>query len=119
MPYKYFTNDDFKRASPACSIDQMSPDFLAVLDRCRETAGIPFVVNSAYRTKVYETNRGRSGNSAHTRGLAVDIRCSDSLSRYKIVFAAIACGVARIGIGSTFVHLDMDSSLPHPRIWLY
>lgn len=119
MAYKYFCDDDFKRASPSCSICDMSSDFLHVLDRCRETAGIPFVVTSAYRSPSYEKSKGRSGSGAHTRGLAVDVRCRDNRERWLILFAALACGVCRVGLGSNFVHLDMDSSLPSPRVWLY
>lgn len=117
--YKYFTDDDFKRASPSCSITQMCPDFLERLDRCREVAGIPFVVNSAYRTPEYEKSKGRSGSGAHTFGRAADIRCDDSVSRWRIVFAALQVGFMRIGIGKTFIHLDDSVSLPHPCIWLY
>lgn len=117
--YKYFTNDDFERASPSCAISDMSSDFLHLLDRCRDYAGIPFIVNSAYRSSEYERSKGRSGSGAHTRGVAVDIRCLTNLDRYRIVSAAVRVGIPRIGIATNFVHLDMDVSLPCPRIWLY
>ena len=116
---KYFKASEFKRCTPACSIDQMDEDFLALLDRIREAAGIPLVLNSAYRTKEYELKQGRSGSSAHTRGLAVDIRCNTSANRFKIVRAAIGWGVRRIGIGKGFVHIDNDASLPQGVMWDY
>lgn len=119
--YKYFTNDDFKGASPSCSISQMSPDLLAKLDRAREVAGIPFVVTSAYRPSSWDIAKGRSGNGAHTRtpGLAVDIRCRNSRERWLIVMAAVAVGFPRIGVAKGFVHLDIDTSLPNPVLWTY
>lgn len=116
---KYFNDDDFKRATPSCAISQMCPDFLARLDRARELAGVPFHVNSAYRSPDYEISKGRSGAGAHTFGRAVDIRCTDSASRWRIVFGALSAGFTRIGIGKRFVHLDDSISLPHPCIWLY
>ena len=116
---KYFSPQEFRRCNPSCSIDQMDAGFLNLLDEVREAAGIPLVLTCAYRTKAYELRRGRTGNSAHTRGRAVDIRCNTSQNRYKIVSAALACGIRRIGVGKTFVHLDNDESLPQHVIWHY
>ena len=116
---KYFHPAEFKACVPSCSISDMDAAFLGLLDRVREAAGIPLVLNCAYRSKAWELKQGRSGNSAHTRGLAVDIRCRTSANRYKIVLAALACGVSRIGVGKTYVHLDADRSLPQNVIWDY
>lgn len=115
----YFNASEFRRCTPPCDIGQMSPAFLAQLDRVREAAGIPLVLNCAYRSVAYERKKGRSGNSAHTRGLAVDIRCNTSANRYKIIRAALECGITRIGVGKTFVHLDSDPSLVQGVIWHY
>lgn len=116
---KYFAPAEFLRCSPACSIKQMDGDFLDTLDRVREAAGIPLLLTCAYRSREWDLAKGRSGNSAHTRGKAVDIRCNASSTRWKIVRAALACGITRIGIGKTFIHLDADASLPQGVIWHY
>lgn len=116
---KYFHPSEFTRCTPSCKIEQMDQAFLALLDEVREAAGIPLVLNCGYRSKAWERSKGRSGNSAHTRGKAVDIRCNTSVNRYKIVAAALGCGVRRIGIGKTFIHLDNDESLPQGVIWDY
>ena len=116
---KYFKPSEFKACVPSCSIDQMNAGFLELLDRIRETAGIPLVLNCAYRSREWDLAKGRTGNSAHTRGLAVDIRCGSNANRYKIVKAALACGITRIGIGRNFVHIDADRSLTQDRIWHY
>lgn len=113
---KYFTDDEFERV--ACSVTQCNECSLARLDRAREIAGVPFVLTSAYRSPESDRLKGRSGRGAHTLGRAFDIACRDSLTRYKIVFGAIAAGFTRIGIGSTFVHMD-DSDISGPSIWLY
>ncbi len=118
---KYFKDAEFRRCNPSCTIDQMQPGFLALLDAIRERAGIPLVLNSAYRSREYERSKGRSGNSAHTMGLAVDIRCYSTATRWRIVKAAMELGVTRIGIGDTFVHIDTGESrgLPPCVIWTY
>ena len=108
---KYFSPAEFKKCVPSCSINDMDGGFLALMDRVREKAGIPLVMNCAYRSREWDLAKGRSGNSAHTRGKAMDIRCFSSATRFKIVKAALECGITLIGIGKTFVHLDNDSSL--------
>ena len=115
---KYFTEKEFKAVG--CSLSDMSEELLRMLDVAREKAGIPFIITSALRTEQDELSHGRSGNSAHTRGRAVDIACSSSWHRWRIVSAAIEAGFHRIGIADTYIHLDIDDELlPSPRIWLY
>ena len=116
---KYFHPSEFTRCTPSCKIEQMDPAFLALLDDFREFVGIPLVLNCAYRSKAWERSKGRSGNSAHTRGKAVDIRCNTNVNRWRIVAGAVQFGFRRIGIGKTFIHLDNDESLPQGVIWHY
>ena len=71
---KYFKPEEFERCNPSCSIEDMDQDFRDLLDDLREKAVIPLVLNCAYRSKEHDKAKGRSGNSAHTEGLAVDIR---------------------------------------------
>lgn len=116
---KFFCEGEFLRCDPPCDIEDMDVGFLKKLDEVRGKAGIPLVLNCAYRSRQHDLKKGRSGNSAHTRGLAADIRCASSADRFKIVSAALECGIRRIGIGKTFVHLDDDPSLPQDVIWDY
>lgn len=119
-PYqpKYFSEHEFQKVH--CSMADIDPSSLKRLDACRQLAGVPFVITSAFRTKSHEIEHGRSGNSAHTRGRAFDIACSDNRTRALIVAAAVKVGFTRIGIANSFIHLDDDVyCLPSPRIWLY
>lgn len=77
---------------------------------------MPFRLNSAYRSKAYELLHLRSGKSMHTKGRAVDIKCTDVISRYRIIAAASIVGLRGIGIAKTFIHLD-DRDVP--CTWLY
>lgn len=116
---KYFKAAEFTRCNPSCDISQMDAAFLDLMDRVRELAGIPLVINSAYRSKSWEMMHGRNGTSAHCKGKALDIRCNTSANRFRIVAAAITAGIKRIGIGKTFVHLDNDGTLPQRVMWDY
>lgn len=116
---KYFSASEFRACTPSCDIAQMNPAFLALLDKVREAAGIPLVLNSAYRSPEYEKAHGRAGTSAHCEGWAVDIRCNTSANRYIIVAAALRIGIQRIGIGKTYVHLDCSPSHAQGVIWDY
>ena len=82
---KYFSEGEFKRCTPSCSLQDMKQDTMNMLDRAREAAGIPFKLNCAYRSVAWDLSKGRSGNSAHTRGRAVDIAANNSATRMKVV----------------------------------
>ena len=116
---KYFQDAEFRRCVPSCSIKQMQPGFLELLDAVREVAGIPLVLNSAYRSVEWEKSKKRTGASSHTKGLAVDIRCTANATRYKIIAAALSCGIRRIGVAHTYIHLDADESKSQGVIWDY
>lgn len=116
---KYFTEKEFKRCTPPCSMSDMDADFLNLLDELREMADIPLIITCAYRSKDYDLAKGRSGNSAHTKGKAVDIKYGSSAEAFKIIQSAISLGINRIGIGSNFIHIDSDDSLPQGVIWTY
>ena len=96
----------------------MSKEFLFVLDEAREIAGIPFVINSAYRSPEHPLSI-KNPSSSHIKGLAVDIKATDSVTRFKIVKALIEVGFTRIGIADTFIHVDLDLDKTQNVIWTY
>lgn len=116
---RYFKEKEFAACSPSCSLQDMQQHTMDKLDFAREIAGIPFVLNSAYRSQAWEKAKGRTGTGAHTAGCAVDIRCNSSADRYKIISALLEVGFTRIGIGKTYIHVDDDSTKPQQVIWHY
>ena len=58
-------------------------------------------------------------HSAHLRGLAADISIPTDLYRFRFLEAALQSGFLRIGMGKDFIHMDVDTLLPSPRIWVY
>lgn len=115
----YFHPNEFARCNPPCSKSDMHATTIARLNRMREIAGIPFVLNCAYRSPEHDKAKGRSGTGAHTLGRAVDIRCNNSATRYKIITAALEAGFTRIGVADTFVHVDDSPTHAQERFWPY
>jgi len=101
------------------NLDKMDKTFLLRLDEARERAGIPFVINSAYRTPEHNAKIGGKPNSSHLRGLAVDISVTNSRQRFIILNALLDVGFTRIGIADTFIHVDLDNEKSKEVIWTY
>lgn len=116
---KYFDINEFDSPDVKGSGKKMKASTLALLEACREEAGIPFVITSGYRTPTHNKRVGGVNGSSHTKGYAVDIRCRNSADRYKIIQAAFIVGFTRIGISGTFIHLDNDPRKVQDRIWTY
>ena len=96
----------------------MNVEFLAKLDEAREFAGIPFIINSAYRSPEHPESI-KNPTSSHIKGLAVDISVKDSVTRFKVLNALIAVGFNRIGVAGTFIHVDLDLDKSQNVIWTY
>ncbi len=115
----YFPQSDFTTAVPSCSKKDMSPDLLEMLNVARSLAGVPFVINSAYRSYQWEKDNGRDGSSSHTLGLAVDIKATSSRNRFLILDGLFKAGFKRIGIHKHFIHADIDPDKGEQVIWMY
>tara|TARA_R100001086_G_scaffold57624_1_gene26222 strand:+ start:626 stop:970 length:345 start_codon:yes stop_codon:yes gene_type:complete len=100
---------------------KMNRDFLIKLDSARGIAGIPFKINSGYRTKERNALIGGRVGSSHLKGLAVDIGYKGSRQRYLIVQSLMHVGINRIGISKkgSFIHCDVDNLKDPNVIWLY
>lgn len=116
---KHFKEAEFNNCSPACSLQNMQQETIVKLDSAREIAGIPFVLNSAYRSPEWDKSKGRSGTGAHTLSRAVDIRCNTERNRFIVVDALIKAGFTRVGIAKTYIHADDSPTHTQQVIWLY
>lgn len=122
--YKYFKLSEFDSPDELGSGEKMSHEFILRLDEARSIAKLPFKINSGMRTKFWNEHLASKGykvakNSAHMKGLAVDIRVKTSRERYIILNALQEVGLTRFGIGKTFLHVDCDSSKTPNLIWAY
>lgn len=116
---RFFKEDEFNKACPSCSLKDMDYWFMLHLDNARCDSHVPFVINSAYRSKDYEIAHGRAGTSAHTLGLAVDIRCCNNKERYEILKALFKHNFSRIGIHRNYIHVDDSFTHTDDVVWLY
>lgn len=114
---KHFSRWEFE-CSCGCENDQVQVEFVECLQRVREKFG-PLTINSGCRCEAHNSRVGGSPQSSHLIGLAADIRCADSSSRFNLLQILMEEGFQRIGIGQEFFHVDMDNGKPQPLIWLY
>ena len=117
---KYFSLSEFDSPDQPGSGSNMDHKFLEKLDYARGNAGVPFKINSGYRTEYWNDKviKARIGSS-HKLGLAVDIACKGSRPRALIITALLEVGITRIGIGKTFIHCDVDNKKDQNVFWLY
>lgn len=104
MELKYFSASEFTMDGQPV-FHKMNPAFLELLDKCRDLAGVPFVITSSYRSPSKNRRVGGSVGSMHLYGRAVDIECPDGATRWKIVKAALSLGLS-VGVMRSALHLD-------------
>lgn len=100
----------------------MDPDLLRKLQALERKTGYPVFENitSGARSVSHNKKVGGVGNSSHLIPTckAADIHTPRGVQRM-LVFAAKALGFKRIGVGSTFIHLDTDSRKTQYVAWGY
>lgn len=104
MELKYFSPEEFKMDGRVV-FDKMQPEFLALLDQCREMAGVPFKILSCYRSPEKNRRVGGSPGSLHLKGRAVDIICTLGETRAAVILAALTLGLS-VGVMRDAIHLD-------------
>ena len=121
LELKYFTLSEFDSPDEPGSGSKMDKKFLEQLDYARGNAGIPFKINSGYRSKKWNQKCGGRVGSSHTGkvGYAADIYCVGSRNRSLIIKALMDVGITRFGIAKTFIHCDVDKQKDQDVIWLY
>jgi zinc D-Ala-D-Ala carboxypeptidase len=118
--FKYFNYSEFDSPDePGSGEKYMSKEFIEMLSEARDCAGIPFFILSGYRTRKHNaTLKNSVKNSTHCLGIAADIRCRTSDERWNIIDSLLFAGFNRIGIGESFLHVDLKQSNQN-KIWTY
>ena len=116
---KYFKLSEFDSPDIIGSGESMDREFLSRLDQARSLADTPFKITSGVRSEAHNKKVGGVADSSHLLGYAADIACTNSSSRHKILKALLKVGFNRIGIASTFIHVDNDPGKPENVIWTY
>jgi uncharacterized protein YcbK (DUF882 family) len=116
---KYFSYDEFDSPDELGSGKQMDQDLLVMIDKAREIYGKPIVVTSGFRTESHNEKVGGVSSSSHLKGLAIDVACIRSKDRFEMLTALLEVGFNRIGVASTFIHVDVDKNKSQNVIWTY
>jgi len=106
----------------------MDVHFLRLLYRMRQAAGVPFRIQSDYRSPEHNETVGGAENSAHTETpcRAVDLWAASNYERFRIITTASRFGFNRIGTskygadpqtGAGLIHLDASERLPAEVMW--
>lgn len=101
--YKYFS---------AKEIVGLKPELVKKLDDARGIAGIPFKITSGFRSVQKNIDVGGKLNSAHLTGEAVDLACSTSSNRWKMLNALLKVGFNRLEVAKAHIHADISKTLP-------
>lgn len=103
--------------------DCIDRHLLFMLKQLEARTGYPIFswINSGARSPSHNRKVGGVSNSSHKIPTckAVDIRTSSKLIRNQLVSAARDVGFKRIGVGKTFVHLDVDDLKSQYVAWGY
>ena len=110
-----FKLEEFK--CKCCGSVIMDKEFLLKLDRARTISRVPFHINSGYRCSKHNEAIGSKPTSSHIRGHAADILYNSDREMYRILVSCIACGIKRIGVYRTFLHVDDDPVKTQKVIW--
>ncbi len=101
----------------------MDKKLIKMLQKLEKQTNIPIfkLINSGARSPSWNAKVGGVRNSAHLipKCQAVDIKTTSMTMRNKLVIAAKSIGFKRIGVGKTFVHLDIDPSKTQNVAWGY
>lgn len=107
--WKYFSEQE---------VEGLEPEFVAKLDMARHEAGVPFKITSGKRSSADNERAMGVEGSAHIKGLAVDLACDDSSTRFRMVRSLFNSGIERIGVYDRHIHVDVDPEKPRFVLWV-
>lgn len=101
--------------------NEMTHEFMVLLQKIRAEYGKPMTVTSGYRDPKHPIEaRKTHSNGEHTQGNCCDLACINSQDRFDLMRIALKHGITRIGIAQTFLHLGIGgNNLPNNVIWHY
>ena len=119
MKFKYFTYEEFDSPDFVGSGKLVSDELISMLDVARKKYGKYMVINSGYRTIEHNAEVGGKPESSHLKGLAADISCTNSTDRFLLEGILREVGFTRVGMGNTFIHVDIDKEKTQKVLWTY
>jgi len=114
---KNFSRSEFS-CHCGCGKAEISGHLVRKLQEVRDIYGKAMQISSGFRCVEHNAIIGGRLNSAHLSGLAADITIVSSAHRFDIL-PIILAKFERVGVGSDFIHCDIDSEKPQEIIWTY
>jgi len=100
-----------------CGFADVDLALVAALQDSRTMTALTYEIVSGCRCEQHNNDVGGKPNSAHLRGKAADIKCIASGMRYKMV-QDLMKRFRRIEIRGSWIHVDIDSTLPQDVLFL-
>ena len=95
----------------------LSDELVEKLDQARGFAGVPFIITSGLRTAGHNHTVGGVPDGAHETGEGVDVACTTSRVRHKMLPALYLAGFVRVGVYDLHLHGDVAARLPQDVTW--
>lgn len=93
---------------PCCKQNFMQQKLIDKIQELREKLDMPIIITSGFRCEKHNKKVEGKPKSKHLEGLAVDCNIYTNLETVKK--KAIEIGFTGIGLGKTFIHLDVRNS---------
>jgi len=114
---EHFSKSEFA-CKCGCGFDAVSPAFIKRLEQVRTLYGKPIKVHSGCRCKKHNEEEGGKDDSSHLYGEAGDLDTPNSTERYELLQFCLLY-FNRVGVGKTFIHVDIDKAKPQDVCWVY
>lgn len=106
---KHFYLDEYtcRCKRPECGAPKYPKSFFVdLIEAVRKECNFPFFVNSWVRCPFWNRAVGGASDSIHMTGYAIDIGCTNSKRRAKLIHALLKRGFSVI-VYSNFIHADL------------
>jgi zinc D-Ala-D-Ala carboxypeptidase len=104
---------------PCCGENQISEDLMINVEILRRRLAFPIVITSGYRCAKHNAEVGGVAGSAHTLGLAADLKIENSGQRYQMLRAILADELfERVEDAPWWIHVDIDKGKPQKVVFL-
>ena len=114
----YFQDSEFRCRCGVCPIKPPDPQLVLKLAELRGAYQKPIYISSGWRCGQQNSKVGGVKGSSHLNGTAADLFCTSSRDRYILLTHALGL-FKRVGIGTTFLHVDTDPTKDMEVCWLY
>lgn len=122
---QYFDLNEFHCSCSRCSETFVDELLIDKLDKVRAEFGKPLKITSGYRCPEHNASSGGKSNSAHTSGMAADIRPVNNMSVEELDRLYEIClkhfdNIGN-GINKGFIHVDSRplKADGKKRLWMY